>query len=52
MAFIPRNTRTTSYMRTEYRQNFDTILALSVIKAVKVIKHNKDIYLLAPEFDI
>jgi hypothetical protein len=43
MAFIPRNTRTTSYLRTEYHHNFDTVFAFSVIKAVKVIKHNKDI---------
>ena len=43
MAFIPRNIRTTCYIRTEYRQNFDTVLERSFIKAVKVIKHNKDI---------
>jgi hypothetical protein len=34
MAFISRNIRT-CYMRTEYRQNFDTALALSITKAVK-----------------
>jgi len=43
MAFIPRNIRTTCYARKEYRQNFDSVLALSFMMAVKVINHNTNI---------